>query len=144
MSDWKIFRFGSIRPSLETITRNGNELCPRATRAARNSGSGKPKRTLSCFKVLCPIRTASPRLRCRKRCFLSSGEVKSIGVKFFVVILPSTVTANVAATYGRCRRECGRTPPDLRNRDRVARGLFLFGFADLMLYRSHLTLHISE
>ena len=35
------------------------------------------------------------------KCILSSRDVKSTGVKFLVVILPSTVMANVATTNGR-------------------------------------------
>jgi hypothetical protein len=41
---------------------------------------------------------------------LSSREVKSTGVKFRVVTLPSTVMANVATTNGRWRFVMNETP----------------------------------
>src|SRR5205814_6026702 len=99
-SVWKIFSRASIRPSLDTTTRSGYGVWPRATRASRIFASGRPRRTLSCLSVLWPIKTASPSARCRNRCSLSSREVKSTGVKFFVVIFPSTVIAKVTATKG--------------------------------------------
>src|ERR1700682_410942 len=72
------------------------------------------------------MRTASPRARCRRRCVLSSREVKSTGEKFFVVILPSTVIANVTATNGSLH-------------------LFLFFFfGDLMLERGEFLLHLAH
>src|SRR5437660_4484778 len=132
-----------MRPSLETITRNGYGVCPRATRASRISACGKPSRTLSCLSVLWPIRTASPRARCRSRCSLSSREVKSTGVKFFVVIFPSTVIAKVTATKGR-----GMWEAPLRgdlDRDEVPPTFFLFFFlGDFMLERGELFLHLAH
>src|ERR1051326_1515721 len=82
--------------------------------------------------------TASPRARWRNRCALSSREVKSTGEKFFVVILPSTVIANVTATNG-LRRLCfGGT------RFRAVDFALLFVLADLMLERGEFLLHIAH
>src|ERR1041384_8379969 len=81
------------------------------------------------------MRTASPRARWRNRCALSSREVKSTGVKFFVVILPSTVIANVTATSGLLEPRRGRAR-------RINDLLFLL--ADLMLERRHLFAHLAH
>src|SRR6267378_708033 len=97
-----MFRRWSTLPSLETITRNGQRLRPRFTRLSCIS-VGSPSRTLSRFKLVWPINTASAKARCRNKCNLSSREVKSTGDKFFVVTLPSTVIAKVATTTGRWR-----------------------------------------
>src|SRR5438046_10737736 len=64
---------------------------------------GMLSRTLSRFKLVCPIRTASARARWRNKCSLSSREVKSTGARVRVVTLPSAVMANVATTKGRLR-----------------------------------------
>src|SRR5262245_60520686 len=111
----------------------------------RISGSGIPRRTLSCFSVLWPIKTASPNARCRNKCCLSSRDVKLIGVKSLVVILPSTVMANVTATNG--RELLGRRDENESERGRAVAfdpALFLLRFADFMLDGCHLAFHIPE
>src|ERR1700730_2922241 len=97
-----------------------------------------PSRTLSRLRVLWPIKTASASARCRKRCCLSSREVKSTGVKLRVVIFPSTVIANVALTNGRgvFFREMALF------RDFVARTLLRL--ADFMLHRRDFALHFAH
>src|SRR5262245_61071049 len=85
--------------------------------------------------------------RCWNKCFLSSGEVKSIGVNSLVVILPSTVMANVAATNGRLPRD--RIPTMLllpgRLRETNFRPCFLFFFlGDFMLEGGELLLHLAH
>src|SRR5450432_919510 len=95
------------------------------------AGSGKPSRTLSRVSVLRPMRTASPNERWRSRWRLSSREVKSTGVKFRVVILPSTVMAKVAARKG---RGGGRLRLSVRRAS--------LGFGDFMLQRRHFFPHL--
>src|SRR4029077_5890408 len=119
--------------SLETITRKGPGACPRFSRSALQS-SGRPRRTLSRLSVLWPIRTASASARCRNKCSLSSREVKSTGPKFRVVILPSTVMANVALTNGR----------EMRLRDSARAVCTLLRLLDFMLHRGHFALHFAQ
>src|ERR1700686_2567500 len=89
------------------------------------------------------MRTASPRARCRSKCSLSSREVKSTGVKFFVVIFPSTVIAKVTATKGRFGRRRDASPRCLSERDGgVASTSFFLG--DFMLERDELFFHLAH
>src|SRR4051812_42908431 len=99
--------------------------------------------------------TASPSARCRSRWVLSSREVKSTGEKFFVVIFPSTVIANVTATKGR-RRLCGggtrfRASDFVRffkeaglAEARPSDEALFFLLADLMLERGEFLLHLAH
>src|SRR4051812_36970384 len=95
--------------------------------------------------------TASPSARWRSRWVLSSREVKSTGVKFFVVILPSTVTANVTATKGRFGGASFRTSDFFEERRVVGRAearpsddVLLFLLADFMLERGEFLLHFAH
>src|SRR5439155_22763490 len=132
----------STLPSLETITRSGPRVCPRLIRSAFKS-SGRPRRTLSRLRVLCPIITASASARCRNKCRLSSGEVKSTGAKSRVVIFPSTVMAKVALTNGRemWALPLGDTVRPVRA-GRAARTLLRL--LDFMLHRRHFALHFAH
>src|SRR5947208_6183968 len=141
MVDWKIFNRLSILPLFETITRNGAGVCFRLILACCKS-FGMPSRTLSRFKLVCPIKTASADARWRNKCSLSSREVKSTGPKFFVVTLPSTVIAKVATTNGRlrlskrpCRRECS---------DPEVRPTSLLRFTELMLQCHNFLFHFAQ
>jgi len=96
--------------------------------------------------VLCPIITASASARCRNKCSLSSREVKSTGPNSRVVILPSTVIANVALTNG---REMWEGPlrrdllfPDFR--DAEVPPTFLLRLRDFMFRRGHFALHLAQ
>src|SRR4029077_16418510 len=128
--------------SLETITRKGPGACPRFSRSALQS-SGRPRRTLSRLSVLWPIRTASASARCRNKWSLSSREVKSTGPKFRVVILPSTVMANVALTNGRCCRG-SRWLPIFFDGTLPACPTVLLRLLDFMLHRGHFALHFAQ
>ena len=66
---------------------------------------------------------------------MSSRLVKSTGEKVRVVIFPSTVIANVAATKGR---------GGLRFATFLACGLLAFGFDDFMLQRGHFLAHLAQ
>src|SRR5436190_16903591 len=123
------------------MTRHGAGVCFRLVLACCKS-TGRPSRTLSRFKLVCPIKTASARARWRNKCSLSSREVKSTGPKFFVVTLPSAVIAKVATTNGRlCMwerllcRDCRdfKVPPK-----------FSFRFAELMFERDNFLFHFAE
>src|SRR5437016_4918902 len=141
-----MFRRLSILPSLEMMTRRGHRFCPRLILAFCNS-AGKPRRTLSRFSVLCPTRTASANARWRNKCSLSSREVKSTGEKVLVVILPSTVIANVAVTKGRrkTRARFGRSRTRRLNFERETEApATLFRFANLMLQRRNFFLHFAQ
>src|SRR5436190_12437314 len=123
------------------MTRHGAGVCFRLVLACCKS-TGRPSRTLSRFKLVCPIKTASARARWRNKCSLSSREVKSTGPKFFVVTLPSTLMAKVAVTNGRLkmwerpsRRDC---------RDTKVPPTFLLGFADLMFQGDHFFFHFAQ
>src|SRR5689334_13465246 len=129
-----------MRPSFETITRNGAGVWPRLIRCWRKS-SETPSRTLSRSSVVCPSKTASASARCRNKCCLSSRDVKSTGVKLRVVILPSSVIANVALTNGRSdfRAE------DVDLRPRATRlGRALLRLRDFMFCARHLALHFAD
>src|SRR6516225_8295648 len=139
--DWKIFNRLSILPLFETITRNGAAACFRLILACRRS-SGIPSRTLSRFKLVCPIKTASARARWRNKCSLSSREVKSTGPKFFVVTLPSAVIAKVAMTNGRLRM--WERPLRRDGRDTKVPPTLLLRFAELMFERDNFLFHLAE
>src|SRR5205807_4067475 len=71
-------------------------------------------------------------------------EVKSTGVKFFVVIFPSTVIAKVTATKGRGMWEAPLRG-DLDRDTEVPPTFFLFFFlGDFMLERGELFLHLAH
>src|SRR5262249_3532 len=126
------------------ITRNGHRLRPRFIRASCNS-AGIPSRTLSRFKLVCPIRTASAKARCRNKCSLSSREVKSTGASFRVVTLPSAVMAKVATTKGRLTtRERPLRRDVFPNRDTKVPPTFSFGFAELVFKRHHFLFHVAQ
>src|SRR6266849_2229298 len=118
------------------MTRNGPGVCPRLIRSATRS-AGKPSRTSSRLRVLCPIITASASARCRNKCCLSSREVKSTGAKSRVVIFPSTVMAKVALTNG-------REMWVLRLRDAARPARTLLRLLDFMLHRGHFALHFAQ
>src|SRR6266436_1570783 len=129
------------------ITRIGVGVCPRLSLSPHSLG-GMPRRTLSRLSVVWPTRTASASARCRNKCSLSSREVKSTGPKFRVVILPSTVMANVALTNGRAemwerpwRRDRARPA---RTRDTEVPPTFLLRLLDFMLHRGHFALHFAQ
>src|SRR5438132_3787016 len=153
-----MLRQRSILPSLETITRNGQRLWPSFTLVSCIS-AGRPSRTLSRCKLVCPINTASAKARCRNKCNLSSREVKSTGDKFFVVTLPSTVIAKVATTTGRWRLRfmTGKAPnpqrptyniqlPELGVRSSGVEGCETssFRFANLMFQRDYFAFHLAH
>src|SRR6184192_3645162 len=122
------------------MTRHGAGVCFRLVLACCKS-TGKPSRTLSRFKLVCPIRTASARARWRNKCSLSSREVKSTGPKFFVVTLPSAVIAKVAMTNGLRMWE---RPLRRDRRDPRVFPTFSFRFAELMFQRDNFLFHIAE
>src|SRR5436190_15647166 len=123
------------------MTRHGAGVCFRLVLACCKS-TGRPSRTLSRFKLVCPIRTASARARWRNKCSLSSREVKSTGPKFFVVTLPSAVIAKVATTNGRLRI-WGR-PLCRDGLDPNVPPTFSFRFTELMFQRDNFLFHFAE
>src|ERR1700726_2722196 len=89
------------------------------------------------------MRTASAAARCRNKCSLSSRDVKSTGVKFLVVILPSTVMAKVAATNGRrCRGS--RWLPFFFDGTLAASSTGSLRLPDFMLQPGHFLFHIAQ
>src|SRR5437870_7492670 len=92
--------------------------------------------------------TASASARCRKRCSLSSREVKSTGAKSRVVIFPSTVMAKVAETKGRPEMWEGPLRRDLDflrpTRDAEVPPTFLSRLRDFMFRRGHFALHLAQ
>src|SRR3954452_21806349 len=122
------------------ITRSGERGWPRLILNSCSS-AGTPSRTLSRSRLVWPSRTASARARCRKRCSVSSREVKSTGPTLFVVTLPSAVMAKVATTNGRLRIEW---PLCRVGRDTKVPATFLLGFAELMFQRYNFLFHRAE
>src|ERR1043166_8208273 len=86
---------------------------------------------LSRSTVVWPTSTASASARWRNKCILSSRDVKSTGPNSRVVILPSTVMANVAMTNGRNDLPCEDVDLLLR-------------LADLMFQRGDFALHLAQ
>src|SRR5204862_4310463 len=76
------------------------------------------------------------------RCALSSRGVKSTGVEFFVVTLPSTVMAKVTATNG--SRMWERPRRRLKDRGTKAPPTFLFRTTDFMLERRYFCFHFTH